>query len=252
MVAEKLFYKKSDRYKKITVIGLAFFCMVLALVINLYYGIETVYTHFFYLPIILTGLWFKKKTFLLAGFFGITHIVINYLNVGYFEYSTLIRAAIFIIVAAMVSALSLKRDALNEQLAIQEEKFRLINESMLDVIGSVDFSGNIEYVSPSIKNILGYNVDEIENMNLFQIIHPDDKELAKEKFRNAVSKNESINIECRFVRKDGSAVWIESLANPVCYLFKNKKAYVFGCRDISRRKAAEETINELANTDPLT
>jgi hypothetical protein len=65
--------------------------------INVLLGIETVYTHLFYIPIIMAGIWYHKKAVYVAAFLGIAHILANYLLYNDLTYSPLIRSAIFII-----------------------------------------------------------------------------------------------------------------------------------------------------------
>jgi hypothetical protein len=87
-------------------------CILATLYVNVVMGTEVVYTHLFYIPIILAGVWYHRKAVYLALFLGLAHVAIGlYLN-GHFVQSTLVRALIFIVVAFVVGYLSERRDTL--------------------------------------------------------------------------------------------------------------------------------------------
>ena len=60
------------------ILGLTVLAVVfLAIYVNMILGIEVVYTHLFYIPIILAGILYHRKAVYLAISLGFIHIVLN-------------------------------------------------------------------------------------------------------------------------------------------------------------------------------
>ena len=212
-------------------------CLILAVVVNVIYGIDIVYTHLFYLPIILTGIWYPRYALLLAAALGLIHIACDYATLEGFKVGSLIRAVIFMTVAYVTSYLARKRDLLFNEL-------QTLNSAMLDMISKIDGHGVIEYVSPSVKMILGYNPEEVTGKPFFDFIHPDEVSAVKQEFQNAMATRNSFRVDYRYRCADGSYVWVESLANPIAGHQKGMNVYVFGSRDVTLRKLAEEAMRD--------
>ena len=64
-----------------------------------------------------------------------------------------------------------------KKLAKSEELYRLIAENTSDVITLHDFNlqATFTYISPSIKDISGYEPEDLIGKSPFEFIHPDDK-----------------------------------------------------------------------------
>ena len=94
-------------------------------------GIEVVFTHFFYIPIILSCLWWGKKGLVvpifLTGFFTIFSIY-SHIWLGHYDgevfIGDLIRALMFVLVGIVVSILSEKISNTEKILKESEEKYR--------------------------------------------------------------------------------------------------------------------------------
>lgn len=224
-------------YRFIIVFFICLICLVLAVVVNVIYGIDIVYTHFFYLPIILTGIWYPRYAILLASAMGLIHVACDYATTEAFKVVSFLRAAMFIIVAYATSHLAKKRDFLFDEL-------QTLNSSMLDMISKVDSNGLVEYVSPSVKTVLGYTPEQVKGKPFFDFIHPDESSAVKQKFQNAMETRNSFRMDYRCRCADGGYIWVESLANPIVGHQKGMNIYVFGSRDVTLRKQAEEVLEE--------
>lgn len=100
------------------------------------------------------------------------------------------------------------------------------------------------YISPSIKDILGYGLEmHYNNVNFpFEIVHPDDLYTQKAK----VDKNTDFSKTfcARFKHKDGHYVWIEDFLVPT-YNENGDLVSVSGfSRDITERKDLEKKLEE--------
>lgn len=93
--------------RKIFIISILF---ILGLALSVFMqsrGYETVYTHLFYIPIILAGMWWPKKGILLSFAFALGLILIHLiLNPSISIISDVLRGIMFIIVGLFTSRLS--------------------------------------------------------------------------------------------------------------------------------------------------
>ena len=126
----------------------------------------------------------------------------------------------------------------------------LHSTSLLTVL---DETGVVEYGSPSIRDIYGFDQDELVGEQVADYFHPDDREDVVSAFRTVVAGDESTveAIEYRHERADGTYLWVESVAsgNPT-----PNGQYVVNTRDISEQKrrerqlrATNERLNEFAS-----
>ena len=96
------------------------------------------------------------------------------------------------------------------ELQISEEKFRFITENTSDIICQHDLEGRYTFISRSLKETCGYEIDEMMGKVAFDFIHPEDHQHVintHEKFINN-GKNEMLTY--RFKKKDNSYIWLES------------------------------------------
>lgn len=79
----------------------------------------------------------------------------------------------------------------------------------VDLLTVLNGEGVIEYDSPSIERILGYEPGELVGENAFEYIHPDDRQKALETFTEAVEADGEYTtdgVELRYRHEDGS--WV--------------------------------------------
>lgn len=123
-----------------------------------------------------------------------------------------------------------------------EEVFRSLIQNSADIITLVNDKGIISYTSSSVKDILGYNENELIGRSVFEFVHPDDLEFTQNEFKITLDKfGKGKKIECRFKNKRGDYVYLEAqgnnqLNNP------SIKRYVINSRNISERKKSEEQL----------
>ena len=108
------------------------------------------------------------------------------------------------------------------------------------------------WFSTSCEKLLGYTTYELVGKSFFELVLEKDRQRLKQSFEDAVKSDSSIRFDYMCTKKDGSYIWIESIANPVFKGAKHLHVYVFGSRDISTRKEAEEKLQFLSLHDPMT
>lgn len=129
------------------------------------------------------------------------------------------------------------------ELQLSEQAYEELLDQTVDMITVVDQAGAIRYENQSAKRITGYEPGERTGENVFNHIHPQDIEKAKESFAELIDASGDYtteSVELRLTRKDGSYVWVESRAsNQTTSMLEG---YVISSRDITQRKEYEQTL----------
>jgi PAS domain S-box-containing protein len=101
------------------------------------------------------------------------------------------------------------------------------------------------YASPFVFKTFGYSKSEFKELNLFDLIHSDDKLNISETFNiTLASPGTAISAQFRFTEKDGSYRWIESTSTNLLQ-DETINGIVCNLKDITERKQSEEAIQEL-------
>ncbi len=145
------------------------------------------------------------------------------------------------------------RKKMERELRDSEERFRNILEYAPIGIAVVSLSGQFFQVNRALCDIVGYSKVELEKMSFQAITHPDDLalDLANAK-RLLAGEISSYQMEKRYLRKDGQAVWIQ-LTGTVLRDARNEPLYFIAqVEEITERKRSQEQIRQLAYYDTLT
>ncbi|MCH8172249.1 MAG: PAS domain-containing protein, partial [Proteobacteria bacterium] len=133
-----------------------------------------------------------------------------------------------------------------------EEKLKLVTENMSDMIFLFDTTGKILFVSPSIKNQLGWTIGERLGKTCLDILHAEDKPLWSEWKRGVMEKGNPFTSRVRYRHKDGSYCWFESITQPIKDEKGRVTAAVMASRNVTEQHEAEEKLKMLAeNTSDI-
>ena len=126
-----------------------------------------------------------------------------------------------------------------------EERFRSLVETTSDWIWEVDVNSFYTYVSPKIKDILGYEPEEIIGKTPFDLMPADEIERVSKKFKAAIVSKKSITrLENTNLHKDGRLIVLETSGVPIFNENGDLLGYRGIDRDITDRKQAEEKLKE--------
>jgi diguanylate cyclase (GGDEF)-like protein/PAS domain S-box-containing protein len=145
---------------------------------------------------------------------------------------------------------SAPRDA-QETLRANEECFRLVTESLSDLIVILDAQGRRLYNSPSYHALFPDNAVAVGS-NSFEQIHPEDRGRVVEIFRETVETGVGKPAHFRFQAPDGSVRFIESQSTVLRDVQEQVDRVVVVSRDVTERVEAEQRIRYLAQHDLLT
>jgi PAS domain S-box-containing protein/putative nucleotidyltransferase with HDIG domain len=125
-----------------------------------------------------------------------------------------------------------------------EKRFRTWIENSSDLITLVDLQGVVQYQSPSVQSLLGYNQEEVLGKGAFDLLHPDDVEAMGAYFTETIQNPGSGgSAQCRIRHKDGTWRFME--ARGQIYTDEHGEVVaLINSRDITERKEAEENLRE--------
>ena len=285
-----------NRYKIIIISVITLATLFVAIYVNLVLGVSLVYTHLFYIPIILAGIWFHKKAIYVALFLGTSHVLMSYWVSSSLIFDALFRAVIFLVIAYIVGAIAEKKDHLYDELKASENKLRQmrdnleltiqertaklneINESLKSEIlernkiekalrkssailsraqtiahvgnwawelgtGKLQWSDEVYKIfdlsSPDLQPTVGWLISKV---------YPDDRELVKRSFDDALYNNKLFNIDYRILLPDGSIRYVNNVADKFKKGPGGNPLWLYGIiQDISQRKKAEDERLQLAD-----
>jgi PAS domain S-box-containing protein len=103
-----------------------------------------------------------------------------------------------------------ERLAVEEALRESEERFRQTFELAALGLAHVDLDGHFLRVNRSLCEILGFEESELIGLSVKELSHPEDRDLTdSERRRVRAEKVDAARFEKRYLRKDGSIVWVE-------------------------------------------
>jgi diguanylate cyclase (GGDEF)-like protein/PAS domain S-box-containing protein len=127
-----------------------------------------------------------------------------------------------------------------------EERFRALVQNSADVIITVDEDGIATYGSPAAKSILGIDPVDALGSNVFDLVHPDDRDRAVATFRETLQLPGTRASLCfRARRADGIYVDLEAVSNNLLD-DPAVRAVVINARDVTERRRAERLLKSEA------
>lgn len=137
-----------------------------------------------------------------------------------------------------------ERNRVREAIETSEKRFRAMMKHASDLVTIVDAHGTIEYISPSARQIGGYEIDELQGHNYLELIHPEDRAAAMAGFSEIIRDPGVVHkTEFRLRRKDGVWIVFESIArNALADSLIN--GIVINSRDVTERKQMESALRE--------
>ncbi len=137
------------------------------------------------------------------------------------------------------------RDLDRERKALLESegRFRALIESTSDWIWEVDRNGVYTYCSPKVKDILGYEPEEVVGKTPFDFMSPEEAKRLTREFKSiAESKKPFATWENANLHKDGRKVILETSGVPFFDSSGNLEGYRGIDRDITAHKKLEEQL----------
>ncbi len=132
---------------------------------------------------------------------------------------------------------------MEEELKRREAQFRLLIENASDIIAVVDANGQLRYRSPSVRALLGYELDEVQNMSVFDLIHPEDVHRTRNQFIRLLREQGANSPYLRFRLRHKNGEWrmLEAVAKNLLH-DPAIQGIVVNARDVTDRIILEEQL----------
>ncbi|TFW06302.1 PAS domain S-box protein, partial [Oxalobacteraceae bacterium OM1] len=136
----------------------------------------------------------------------------------------------------------LKRE--EAELRESKEALRTTFEQAGIGIAHIGPDGSFLRTNGKFQEMTGYSEEELRHMRFPELTHPEDRGLGMREFQAALSgARVTVNVEKRYMRKDGSAMWVRITGSPV--YTDDRLAYCMTVvEDITGRRANERRREE--------
>jgi len=132
-----------------------------------------------------------------------------------------------------------------QKLKESQERYKLITENSNDIVSLMDVQGNYIFISPSVKDTMGYAPEEMLGRNTTEFIHEEDLKMIVSSMTEALeSKTKESTAEFRFKHKSGEWRWIKATGGVILnddgepiYIRSNKI-------DITEKKLTEDKLRQ--------
>ncbi|MFN8185288.1 MAG: PAS domain S-box protein [Candidatus Nanopelagicales bacterium] len=93
-------------------------------------------------------------------------------------------------------------------LAESERRHRTLAENLTEVACRATVDGTLQWVSPSVEDVLGWEPSDVVGRALWDLVHPDDYHTAREARRH-LAEDKTCSMVVRLSARDGDHRWIE-------------------------------------------
>lgn len=140
----------------------------------------------------------------------------------------------------------------NQELTDVQEMFALISEKSQNIISSISADGVFTYISPTVKELLGYNPEEVIGKPAASFNHPETIALLKKHRNSLFIDQNTVRFTGQVRHKNGEYRWYETTAQYIRDRSGEIVQTIGVGRDITDRKEAEEKVMHLAYHDSVT
>jgi PAS domain S-box-containing protein len=134
-----------------------------------------------------------------------------------------------------------ERKQAEKALRESEAGYRLLAETVTDMISRHDARGRVRFISPSCQAILGRRPGEMLGHNMIEYINPEDLPAATAAVRSVLAGEGPARVEYRMRHHDGHDVWVETNLRLVD---GSRSDVICSTRDVSARKRAEQARHD--------
>src|SRR5687768_864159 len=181
---------------------------------------------------------------------------------GYYETAlgtTLVVVAITLLLSVIIwfnakglTRVDMDQRRAEEELRASEERFRVIVNQATAGIAETDLTGKFNLVNDRICEIVGYERAELVKMRMQEITYEEDLPRNLKLFEQMVEEGTPFVIEKRYVRKDGSQVWVNNSVSAIRSAAGELQNFLAVTLDITESKQAENRLTLLAKISEFT
>jgi diguanylate cyclase (GGDEF)-like protein/PAS domain S-box-containing protein len=168
-------------------------------------------------------------------------------------YVTALRALTLAEQERLSTAVLEARASVEQALRDSEARFRAVFAGAAIGIGIAGVDGRIAEVNQAFCDMLGYTAQEIREINVTDLVHPEDAPGMWELYAELIEgKHDSVRLEKRYFRKDGGVIWTDLAVSLIRDEAGRPRFTVAMIEDITDRYELQERLRFQAEHDPLT
>ena len=131
-----------------------------------------------------------------------------------------------------------------EQLRPSLERFRILTETMPQIIFTAKPNGVVDYFNRPWTEFTGLSSESIEDLNWTRFVHPADLEENLHRWQHSIDTGEPFQFEHRFRRSDGVYCWHLTRANALRDADGHVLIWTGSSTDIDDQKRSEDALKE--------
>ncbi|MFM2139234.1 MAG: hypothetical protein RJA57_1541 [Bacteroidota bacterium] len=140
---------------------------------------------------------------------------------------------------------------MNQELEKEKRQLELITNNSNDIVVLTDVKGQVNYISPSVRRIIGFEVAAVVGRSLYDFFCPMCQQLIVPQLTaNDYPLNEQFTYMFRLVHENGQEVWVEGLVSSIPDL-ENEKSLIWHIRDINEQQIAFQKLQQSEETNRL-
>ncbi len=122
--------------------------------------------------------------------------------------------------------------------------YRVIANSMRDMVITFETTGTIRYTSPSMIELLGYPLESLNNKSIHDYVYPEDRPLVAHLLEASTQLNYKIPpiIEIRLLHNQGYYIWVEASFKRLKLHPQEPLSLVSVLRDTTNRRMIQEEL----------
>ena len=141
-----------------------------------------------------------------------------------------------------------ERKAIEQALRASEDRLAAIFGQASVGMSELGLDGRFQRVNGALCAMLGRTPEQLLTLNVNDIMHPDDVAGNAVLFRGLIETGASFTLEKRYLKPDGSAVWVSSNVSLLVDPHGRPQALIAVKTDITERRRVEQALHELNET----
>lgn len=142
--------------------------------------------------------------------------------------------------------LTREKQAMASTLSEVEQQIKASFNQAAIGIAHVSLKGTWLTCNNKFCQIMGYNQEELTNISIFDVTHPDEIQGARKMIDELLKGNvQFFSRETQYLRKDGFSVWVNVTISPVLSSSGDPLYFILFVEDITKRREIEEMLQHL-------